>query len=228
MSGHTLPQALSTDDVDTAASYLREYYGERFRLPDAVPPRYSGAYFDGFDPSGQLSSSPNIITADDLLSLSLLSTPINGSSAVQLLFDHRSTIQNYLETIPTDRTLADYSEPLSSENFAAWRLENFLTSTIPGVGWTRASKLIARKRPLLYPIYDSVVSQVLGTVKGGHLNFIRESMNRPEISNRIDVLRQETQLSDIVPDLRIFDVVAWMEGRARKLPSENLEAVSDE
>lgn len=43
-----------------------------------------------------------------------------------------------------------------------WQLEQALR-TVPSVGRTTASKLIARKRPRLYPIYDAVVGNVLGT-----------------------------------------------------------------
>ncbi|MFC9766702.1 DUF6308 family protein [Rhodococcus jostii] len=43
------------------------------------------------------------------------------------------------------------------------------------MGWTRQSKLIARKHPRLYPIWVSVVSEVLGTERA-HLNPVRETL----------------------------------------------------
>jgi hypothetical protein len=43
------------------------------------------------------------------------------------------------------------------------------------VGWTKATKLIARKRPRLYSIWDSVVSEVLGTGRS-HLNPVWEAL----------------------------------------------------
>ena len=46
---------------------------------------------------------------------------------------------------------------------------------LPGIAQTKATKLIARKRPRLYPIWDSVVSQVLGTARA-HLNPVREAL----------------------------------------------------
>ncbi|MEP7738883.1 DUF6308 family protein [Nocardioides sp. 31GB23] len=80
------------------------------------------------------------------------------------------------------------------------------------VGPTTASKLYARKRPRLRPIYDSVVARVIGTEQ------IWEPLRAylqdcPDLHGDLISLRTDAGLPDAVSPLRIFDVVAWMEGK---------------
>ncbi|MFC9907005.1 DUF6308 family protein [Rhodococcus sp. NPDC127593] len=89
---------------------------------------------------------------------------------------------------------------------------------MPGIGQTKATKLIARKRPRLYPIWDSVVSQVLGTERS-HLNPVREALRADggALHHRLLSLREEAGLPEEISALRVFDVIAWMDGKNRGL-----------
>nr|WP_231138045.1 DUF6308 family protein [Rhodococcus opacus] len=89
---------------------------------------------------------------------------------------------------------------------------------MPGIGQTKATKLIARKRPRLYPIWDSVVSQVLGTERS-HLNPVREALRADDgaLHRRLLSLREEAGLPEEISVLRVFDVIAWMDGKNRGL-----------
>ncbi|GCE37841.1 hypothetical protein Rhow_000725 [Rhodococcus wratislaviensis] len=86
------------------------------------------------------------------------------------------------------------------------------------MGWTKATKLIARKRPRLYPIWDSVVSQVLGTERA-HLNRVREALRADDaaLHHRLLNIRDTAGLPEEISALRVFDVIAWMDGRSRGL-----------
>ena len=80
------------------------------------------------------------------------------------------------------------------------------------VGPTTASKLYARKRPKLRPIYDAVVARVIGTHNiweplRAHLQA------HPELHDHLFDLRGRAGLPDAVSALRVFDVVTWMEGK---------------
>ncbi|MFC9839742.1 DUF6308 family protein [Rhodococcus sp. NPDC127530] len=99
----------------------------------------------------------------------------------------------------------------------AWDLETALWA-LPGIGQTKATKLIARKRPRLYPIWDSVVSQVLGTERS-HLNPVREALRADggALHHRLLSLREEAGLPEEISALRVFDVIAWMDGKNRGL-----------
>ncbi|WP_257016373.1 DUF6308 family protein [Rhodococcus sp. ACS1] len=89
---------------------------------------------------------------------------------------------------------------------------------MPGIGQTKATKLIARKRPRLYPIWDSVVSQVLGTERA-HLNPVREALRADDraLHHRLLSIREEAGLPEEISALRVFDVIAWMDGKNRGL-----------
>jgi hypothetical protein len=79
---------------------------------------------------------------------------------------------------------------------------------IPGVGRTKASKLLARKRPSLAPISDSVVDAVLDTAGWTHLETLATVLRE-----RADL---RAKLSDLaagqVTPLRALDIAVWMLG----------------
>ncbi|ABG99049.1 conserved hypothetical protein (plasmid) [Rhodococcus jostii RHA1] len=85
---------------------------------------------------------------------------------------------------------------------------------LPGIGQRKATKLIARKRPWLYPIWDSVVSEVLGTERA-HLNPVREALRTDDgaLHRRLLSLRGEAGLPEEISALWVFDVIAWMDGK---------------
>lgn len=207
-----IPEALDTKGaVDDAAAILREYYGNRYTMKGTEP--FTGAWFDHFDPSGTRASTPNEITADDLLSLSLLSTPVRGSAAVQILGPLKERITALLSQIPVNEKLSSHSKDVEPKDFPAWRLENLLRE-IDGIGLTYASKIIARKRPHLYPIMDSVVLNEIGT-KNRHLNPIRTAFQDQGLLDRIHAARIAADLPESISDLRIFDVITWMQGKKK-------------
>ena len=89
---------------------------------------------------------------------------------------------------------------------------------MPGIGQTKATKLIARTRTRLYPIWDSVVSQVLGTERA-HLNPVREALRADDgaLHHRLLSIREEAGLPGEISALRVVDVIAWMDGKNRRL-----------
>ena len=70
----------------------------------------------------------------------------------------------------------------------------------------------------LYPIWDSVVSQVLGTERS-HLNPVREALRADDgaLHRRWLSIREEAGLPEEISALRVFDVIAWMDGENRGL-----------
>jgi hypothetical protein len=82
-----------------------------------------------------------------------------------------------------------------------------------GVGPTTVSKIIARKRTALIPIFDSVVARVTGfpNSDGTWCAWHQAFSTDKEFTNRIRLLREAVRLEHI-PLLRILDVVLWMHG----------------
>jgi hypothetical protein len=86
-----------------------------------------------------------------------------------------------------------------------------------GIGPTTASKLMARKRPRLIPIIDSVVRDAL-QLSDDSWKELRLALSHDDLPTRIEALRPpgvEHQIST----LRLLDVAVWMrhsQGRAAR------------
>ncbi|RSZ62744.1 hypothetical protein EAH68_09245 [Corynebacterium hylobatis] len=217
-----------THRSDTAVRHLRTYYSDRLELQEGEKPvLYTGAYFDRWPGDGP-DPSPDEFTAEDLIAVGYLSVPIHPSAALEILRTRAKRFSQLLATIPTDADLVDIPDGVIHEEWPAWRLERGLRE-LKGIGAVRASKLIARKRPRLYPIYDSVVTSELNT-NGKILEPLhRELRSEDSLGESLRYLREEAGLPGTISDIRIFDVITWMEGKQKTGPAEDREsALRDE
>jgi hypothetical protein len=204
-----LPRVLRDGDDAAAVDVLQEYFTRK-----VVKTGYlrTGALWDTWDPSGRREADRDVFTAEDLVAVTLLSVKVPGQGALILLGDRHSELCDLLLEVGEDRDLVDEADTFTA-NSPAWRLETALRE-IHGVGRTTASKLIARKRPRLYPIYDRVVGIELGTTVA-HLDPIRVALRERdgELHHRLIRLREQAGLDESVPAQRILDVLAWMQGK---------------
>ena len=94
----------------------------------------------------------------------------------------------------------------------AWVLEDALRG-LPGIGRTIASKLMARKRPRLVPIYDKVLRRVMGLEEGQWvpLNLALRADGQA-LQKRLLGLRDAADVPAAVSALRVLDVIAWRDG----------------
>lgn len=204
-----LPISLRPESSRRAVAVLSAYYSPL--SGDRVG--FTGGQFDTFDPSGTRSASANVFTCDDLVAVTLLSVEVPGRAAVDLLVSQRQRFEVLLEDVGPDRDLALEPSVAMDDFRPAWHLWRAL-SELPGLGPTTVSKLMARKRPRLIPIYDSVIDR---TVLGGsgilwaplHAA-LRDSGGA--LHQRLCDLRIKASLSEAVSPLRILDVLAWMDG----------------
>lgn len=211
-----LPTLIENRNVDGAVEVLRSYYGARYPVENpAVPKHYTGAWFDEFDPSGTRGGYPNEFTAEDLVSVELLSVRVPGVAVCRLLLDSdfRRRVTELLEQIPVEIHLWEVREPIAA-SWAPWRLEELLTS-VPGLGVTTVSKLIARKRPLVYPVNDTVVRDLVrpaeATKDWSFVGAVYEAFQDAQLREFLAKIRQDAGLPHAVPLLRVFDVLAWMQ-----------------
>jgi len=237
--GWDLPQILEAAHTERAVAYLQKY----FATDPYAGPMYTGSLFERLGGGGDAKPIRNEITRDDLLSLSLLDVAVPGLQVAQLLepqeragnidlkevvtreftaselpYDLKQ-IQEILESIPTDVGL--------SSKKAAEHLEagNLLWTALrrKGFGPTRVSKLIARKRPKLFPIIDSVIERELNTDSVGFYENLHTVLRAEDkaLSRHLKSIRAEAADQPgncalaALSTIRVLDVVVWMAARKR-------------
>lgn len=170
---------------------------------------YTGSRFERLGGGGARPSVKNEFTAEDLAAVTLLSVRVPGPSALEILEDRRSHLTELLTDIPTDTHLADVEPSEIVPSWTPWRLETELMS-IDGLGPTTVSKLIARKRPNLIPVFDTLVKDLLKPV-GGFWASLNSEIRRDEgrLQGHLISLRSESAIGDDISPLRVLDVIAW-------------------
>ena len=203
----TLPPPLIADSDDAAVDLLRRYYGSTYLDAGC----YTGAYFDSWAPQNRAADS-NRFTADDLVAITFLSVEVDARAARELLVTRASRLAELLDAVGPDRDLVDETHGLTPD--APLRLLETELKSIKDIGTTKATKLMARKRPRLVPIYDTVVTRVLNT-KLVHRDPIREALraNGGALDARLRSIRSKAGLPDEISALRVLDVIAWMYGK---------------
>jgi hypothetical protein len=201
-----LPKTLTVTDDTDAVALLECYYGTGKHDHHGS---FTGAWFDTWDAAGTRAEDLNRFTADDLVAVSFLSVDIGPVAARKLLDTEAAMFSELLVELGPDRDLVEETHPWV-DDWVGWRLWSALRA-LPDVGPTRASKLYARKRPRLRPIYDTVVERVIGQTRLWEP--LRAQMQAdPVLHPRLERLRERAQLPETVSALRVFDVLAWMEG----------------
>ena len=204
-----LPGVLRDGDDAGAIDVLQEYFTRPFVKTGHIR---TGARWDSWDPSGRREADVDTFTADDLVAITLLSVQVPAQGAWIMLGEASSELNRLLAAVGPDRDLVDESDTMTPES-PVWQLETALRE-IHGIGRIVASKLIARKRPRLYPIYDDVVGRQLGT-KAAHLEPVRLALRDGGgvLHRRLVDLRDRAGLDEAVPAVRILGVLAWMQGK---------------
>ena len=149
------------------------------------------------------------------MAVTLLSVKVPGRAAYELLGPQRRRFEVLLEAVGPDRDFA-LEESVSEDDFTpGWGLWRSLEN-LPGLGPTTVSKLMARKRPRLFPIYDTVIDRAVlgGTgVLWAPLHAALRS-DTLALQGRLIRIRIAAGLDERVSALRVFDVVSWMDGKA--------------
>lgn len=210
-----LPHILTEGCADEAAALVREYYSRTFTNGMTR----TGSRYDNWAGGGDQLATANRITADDLIAVSFLSVEIDARAAIGLLDTHSEQVSSLLQAIPVNVDLADAEiDELEAPDSAAselWDLVRGKRHGKWGVGQTTASKILARKRPRLIPIYDSVVGPLMGLKdsrrqwKTWH-SVLTSGIGLPA---RLEVIREKSGIDESISALRVMDVALWMYGK---------------
>lgn len=186
---------------ERALENLREYF---FREPKP----YNGARYHLLG-----HNEPNRISCDDLCAVNLLGVSFSSHMIYELTDEGlQSTATRLLEDMPDEKDIWEVSDFSAADELCA------ILQDITGVGATIAGKILSRKRPRLIPIYDGVVDKLLGAPRGKYWASFHEALQDTRRIERLEGLRYRSGLDERVSLLRVFDVIAWMEGMRLKQP----------
>jgi hypothetical protein len=174
--------------------------------------RFSGSEFDTLAGGGDAISHRDIFTAEDLVAVTLLEMTVPGDAALAVLRRHASDFGALLSDIPADVDLWDAPEDVIGPDSAAARLWERLTA-FPKMGWVTTSKLLARKRPRLLPVYDAVVKAALQPNIYAFWLPLRQELRDDSLVKRLKEMRDAAGLDERVRLLRVLDVAIWMRNR---------------
>jgi hypothetical protein len=138
----------------------------------------------------------------------MLGVHVPARAAVVLINDEDDRLAQLLADIPTDVALEDVDRPLREALPACRRLDR-LVDALPGLGPTKTSKLLARKRPKLLSVLDDVILNALGRP---HEVWepLRQQL-RSGLADDLKALRREVGVPESVSTIRVLDVALWMQ-----------------
>lgn len=219
MAAAQIQWSLITDVLDDPETVGRvRTYFDKSLLPGRG---FTGARFDDLElVAGDLART-NEFTISDIVAVQMLSVTIPPRAVLTLLEDDgtKDQVAELLNEIGDDRPFWCAERSLFAEGGPALQLDTLLRR-IGDIGPVTSSKLIARKRPQLAPVYDSVVFQVAKPNKGTKwwepLHDVLAA-NADDIENRLSNLRSLADVSESVSLLRVLDVALWTYGKAARL-----------
>lgn len=172
-----------------------------------------GSDFAGYLFDSLPENPPESVVASDLIAVSLLDVSFGPSATDNLL--NRGCLNPYLalNELPVGVDLWMRRDRIAKLREAFASLDNLYK-----VGPTKASKLLARKRPRLAPITDTHVEHFYGCKGWDFLDPLAECLSESETLVRsIDDLCPVEKTPNSSPStLRLLDVAIWMtRSRAR-------------
>jgi hypothetical protein len=195
--------SLPTDDAVRAAARRLRCGLTAAGLDRAIASYFSEPNFAGMTFSDLGNNPPGEIVADDLLAVSLLDITWRPQVIRVLLGSHRQQISQLLAAIPRETDLWDAGDDALRHIDVLW---DALTA-IDGIGTASATKLLARKRPRLCPISDSVVIKAVD-VPGRTWDVLRCLLEDPACRAEVEALRPAAAAGATL--LRILDVALWV------------------
>ncbi|MDR0482904.1 MAG: DUF6308 family protein [Cellulomonadaceae bacterium] len=215
MSHVSLPVILEPENSDLAVALLKDY----FVPPDGVGSDFKGACFEHIGREWNDMRYVNRVTASDIVAVSCLDVDIPANASIALLGVDTEPVSDLLAQIPVDLDLWNATDDEIGPRSALFALWRYLRR-YSGVGQSTTSKIIARKRPRLAPVFDAVIATELGLRDaGGHWQLMRDLLNSggsAPLHLQLTALGQRAGLNmERITPLRVFDVAVWYFGNPK-------------
>ncbi|WP_104091771.1 DUF6308 family protein [Arthrobacter sp. GMC3] len=231
-----MAQLVPRDPGRKVWSYLQSELGTSSATPSDLAVGYLRTYLTGVDPvvSGDWPAigrrfehlattdiDPNIITAEDLLSVSFLSVNVPPRAAWAILTSRSTAIAKKLAQIPNKVSIEHPGCTLDMylDDSALQGLWNLLrrdeNENLWDMGATKISKVMARKRPHLVPIQDRIVVSELDASDADYWEMWWHAMHlhengKPVVADFARELRERIPEAEKLSLLRTLDIVMWM------------------
>ncbi len=165
------------------------------------------------------------LTLGDLFAVTMLDVSVSPRGVRRLLLDDHTRVEvtTLLSDIPDDVDIWDGGAHLAPDG-PAHRLWRLLQREGDGIGPTTAGKILARKRPRLLPIWDSIVDEIVQQSGPGLWAAFHAYLQQRARRQRLDHLRPAAG-ADAVPRLRMLDITLWMWGSQARVTKKAREAV---
>jgi hypothetical protein len=178
---------------------------------------FTGSSFETF-----CNSDPYNFTTLDIVAVSMLSVNIPPSATRWILGEGQTSLNHLLQKI--DEKLA-IDSPLAdlTKGSDAWKLWKSIHS-LWGVGETKASKLLAAKRPHLFPIYDQHVAKALHLSSDKYWEPWQQFMRSEGGIKAVSIVKQfanEINQPQVSP-LRLLDIVIWMQQHGHRFITQQM------
>ncbi len=172
--------------------------------PDDFGTGFAGPTFDALEPNDTYRWG-----VGDLLAVTLLDVGVRPKGVRRLLAPNENPFNDLLGAIHADIDLwSDDSDRVEGSLSAARDLYRALKD-LSGVGPVTASKLLARKRPRLIPISDSVIQRALGLKPSDPFwEPLRTALSESDVLAAIRKMRPSG--FEWLSELRVLDIAIWM------------------
>lgn len=196
------------DDAD-AVAHLEAYFTQR---TSTGAPAWTGARFEALAGGGDRPETADRLHGDDIVAVTLLSVSVPRDVVLPLLEgDLGKQIALLLARVPRQAAITDSDAAAHlGEGQALWQAWDLLNAQ-RGIKWVTASKLLARKRPALVPVYDRVVRCAFGhPAHPWEWLVVHFADHDADLAGRLAAVREQAGVDAGVSVLRVLDVIVWM------------------
>ena len=204
--------------IDECLAGAEDEVGRYFDKSNGTP-AFTGACFNSFGGGDDWRTPRDGFDCSDLVAVSMLSVNVPAAAALRLLDEddeRRQRLAGLLAQIPPDLSICDEEGRqllLDDKSSPVWDAYGEL-GEFSRVGDTIASKLLARKRPYLVPVSDSVVKKLAGP-RASWWECVAKYFADEEHVARLRSIKKNAAAPAELPLLRVLDIAVWMRRSAR-------------
>ena len=206
--------------------YSESTYKKRYKPEEHRPKGSTGSFFEKYSEK----SDRECFDGNDVSAAISLSIRGERNWVASLLNENIDL--SCFSNLPYGTCISDVPKDFFDESGISKVLMQLLG--INGIGLVIASKLLASKRPHLFPIFDGDVSKFFGvqipkkTNKEKAETYLKwckswkEVVSDPEVKKELENIRNNSsvQPNEQISSLRILDVIFWLDGKIKDANGE--------